>query len=109
MGKPNFSDEFKRDAVAQITERGYPVAEVSQRLGVSAHSLYAWKRQLAKVVSGDAGKDAEIRQLKRELSRVTEERDILKNRLGSGPPVRGRNGSCYGVGRRVAADSLLVV
>ena len=78
MGKPNFSDEFKRDAVAQITERGYPVAEVSQRLGVSQHSLYAWKRQLAKVVSGDAGKDAEIRQLKRELARVTEERDILK-------------------------------
>ena len=33
MGKPNFSDEFKRDAVAQIAERGYPVAEVSQRLG----------------------------------------------------------------------------
>ena len=78
MGKPNFSDEFKRDAAAQIAERGYPVAEVSQRLGVSPHSLYAWKRQLAKVVSGDAGKDAEIRQLKRELARVTEERDILK-------------------------------
>ena len=78
MGKPNFSDEFKRDAVAQITERGYAVAEVSQRFGVSQHSLYAWKRQLAKVVSGDAGKDAEIRQLKRELVRVTEERDILK-------------------------------
>ena len=28
MGKPNFSDEFKRDAVVQITARGYPVAEV---------------------------------------------------------------------------------
>lgn len=40
MGKPNLSDEFRRDAVAQITERGYPVAEVSQRLGVSPHSLY---------------------------------------------------------------------
>jgi transposase len=39
MGKPNFSDKFKRDAVVQITERGYPVAEVSQRLGVSPHSL----------------------------------------------------------------------
>ena len=78
MGKPNFSDEFKLDAVAQITERGYPVAEVSQRLGVSPHSLYAWKRRFAKVLSGDAGKDAEIRQLKRELARVTEERDILK-------------------------------
>jgi len=54
MGKPDFSDEFKRDAVAQITERGCPVAEVSQRLGVSAHSLYAWKRQLGRQVSGDA-------------------------------------------------------
>ena len=50
MGKSNFSDEFKRDAVAQITERGYPVAEVSERLGVSQHSLYAWKRQLAQMV-----------------------------------------------------------
>ena len=48
MGKANFSDEFKRDAVAQITERGYRVAEVSQRLGVSQHSLYAWKRQFAR-------------------------------------------------------------
>ena len=78
MGKPNFSDEFKRDAAAQITERCYRVAEVSQRLGVSPHALYAWKRQLAGQVSGDAGKDVEIRQLKRELARVTEERDILK-------------------------------
>jgi transposase-like protein len=34
MGKPSFSDEFKLDAVAQITERGFPVAEVSQRLGI---------------------------------------------------------------------------
>ena len=43
MEKPNFSDEFKRDAVVQITERGHPVAEVSQRLGVSPHSPYARK------------------------------------------------------------------
>jgi transposase len=95
MGKPNFSDEFKRDAVAQVTERGYPVSEVSQRLGVSQHSLYAWKRQLGRHISGDAGKDAEIRQLKRELARVTEEPDILKNtsmtlaRLGAVETDRG--------------------
>lgn len=77
MGKANFSEDFKRDAVAQITERGYPVAEVSKRLGVSQHSLYAWKKQFAPSSRGD-DKDAEIRQLKRELARVTEERDILK-------------------------------
>ena len=43
MSTAKFSDDFKRDAVHQIVERGYPVAEVSQRLGVSPHSLYAWK------------------------------------------------------------------
>jgi DNA polymerase-3 subunit epsilon len=39
MSKSNFSEEFKRDAVRQITERGYPVAEVSRRLGVSHGGL----------------------------------------------------------------------
>lgn len=78
MGTGNFSDEFKRDTVAQITERGYPVAEVSQRLGVSAHSLYAWKRKFATVSSDETEKDAETRRLNRDLTRVTEERDILK-------------------------------
>ena len=78
MGKANFDDDFKRDAVAQITERGYPVAEVSQRLGVSPHSLYAWKRKFAKAATGETDKDVEIRRLKRELARVSEERDILK-------------------------------
>lgn len=33
MGKPNFSDNFKRDAMVQITEREYSVTEVSHRLG----------------------------------------------------------------------------
>jgi transposase len=77
MGRASFSEEFKRDAVAQITERGYPVAEVSQRLGVSQHSLYAWKRKFSQPSGGD-DRDAEIRRLKRDLTRVTEERDILK-------------------------------
>jgi transposase len=78
MGKANFSDEFKRDAVRQITERGYPVSEVSQRLGVSAHSLYEWRKKYALEVSKGGDQADEVRQLKRELARVTEERDILK-------------------------------
>ncbi|WIJ23855.1 IS3 family transposase [Devosia sp. RR2S18] len=82
MGKGNFSDEFKRDAVRQITERGYPVSEVSQRLGVSAHSLYEWRKKYASDVSKGGDQADEIRQLKRELARVTEERDILKKAAG---------------------------
>ena len=77
MGKANFTDDFKRDAVRQITERGYPVAEVSKRLGVSQHLLYARKKTFSRPTDGN-DKDAEIRQLRRELARVTEERDILK-------------------------------
>lgn len=78
MAKVHFTDEFKRDDVAQIVERGYSAAEVSKRLGVSQRSLYEWKKKF----SGPKGtvkdyRDAEIRQLKRDLARVTEERDIL--------------------------------
>lgn len=31
MGKANFTEDFKRDAVLQVTERGYPVAGVATR------------------------------------------------------------------------------
>jgi transposase len=79
MSKVNFSEDFNRDAVHQITERGYPVAEVSQRLDVSQHSLYAWKRKFSKSPgSEDDDQATEIRRLKKELARITEERDILK-------------------------------
>ncbi len=77
MSKVNFSDEFKQDAVRQITDRGYPVKEVSERLGVSTHSLYAWKKKFSQPSDSD-DQAAEVRRLKKELARVTEERDILK-------------------------------
>lgn len=70
MGKGNFTEELKRDAVRQVTERGYPVREVSRRLGVSQHSLYEWKKTFG-ASNGKAGDEAdEIRQLKKELARV---------------------------------------
>jgi transposase len=65
MGKARFSDNFKRDAVLQITERGYPVTEVSHRLGVSPHSLYAWKKKFLQPSATGAGdRAAQIMQLK---------------------------------------------
>ena len=42
IGKGNFTEEFKRDAVAQITERGYPVAEVSKKLYLADAFLEAF-------------------------------------------------------------------
>lgn len=80
MPKGNFTEDFKLDAIRQITERGHSVADVSQRLGVSSHSLYAWMKRLGKssVVEPKDDHLIEIRRLKQELARVTEERDILK-------------------------------
>jgi len=43
MGTSNYSDDFKRDAVHQITVPGYPIRKVSRRLGVR-HSLYKWMK-----------------------------------------------------------------
>jgi len=37
-----YPEEFKIEAVKQITERGHRVADVSARIGVSQHSLYKW-------------------------------------------------------------------
>ena len=39
MGKQDrFADEFKRDAVAQVVDRGYAGSEVAERLGISTRS-----------------------------------------------------------------------
>lgn len=81
MSGIRYTEEFKRDAVAQITDRGYSVREVSSRLGISTKSLYDWKAIYHKPAPDrqrDADQSSEIRRLKAELSRVTEERDILK-------------------------------
>lgn len=47
MRNQQFGPEFKDEAVRQIVDRGYSVAEVSERLGVSAHSLYKWVKAVA--------------------------------------------------------------
>jgi transposase len=47
MGKANFTEDFKLDAIKQITERGHSVADVSKRLGASTHSLYGWMKRYA--------------------------------------------------------------
>lgn len=76
-----FTDEFKKDAVAQVVDRGYAVSEVAKRLGISTKSLYTWRTQFSKpvkVLSDEAALSAELRQTRKELARVTEERDILK-------------------------------
>lgn len=81
MSDKRYTEEFKSEAIKQITERGHSVADVANRLGVTTHSLYAWLKKYGHGSQHSAHLDdqqAEIRRLKAELKRVTEERDILK-------------------------------
>ena len=81
MSQGYYTEEFKRDAVAQVMDRGYSIKEVSERLGISTKSLYYWRKVYGAPKpehKKDAVQSSEIRSLKAELARVTEERDILK-------------------------------
>ena len=54
---------------------------LNEPLGVSTHSLYAWCKKYGKGPQHAANlndQQAEIKRLRAELKRVTEERDILK-------------------------------
>ena len=58
-----------------------PASEVAARLGVSIHSLYTWTKRYGVPVEERKAVDSQaedMRRLKAELKRVTEERDILK-------------------------------
>ena len=46
-----YTEEFKRDAIPQVTDRGYSVKGVSGRLGVSAKPLYDWIKRYQKPAS----------------------------------------------------------
>jgi transposase len=81
MKSKRYTDEFKREAVKQVTERDYSVADVAQRLDTTMHSLYAWLNKFGEPnpqTSGKIDRSAENARLKSELRRMTEERDILK-------------------------------
>lgn len=83
MKRSTYTDEFKAEAVKQITERGHGVLEVSKRLGVSDKSLYVWlkrsqQRSQSPVKDDVSALKGELARMKAELKRTTEERDILK-------------------------------
>jgi len=83
MSSQRFAPEFKDEAVRQIVERGHPVSEVAERLGVSAHSLYKWVKAVRPNKTEQHASElveakGEILKLRAQLRRTEEERDILK-------------------------------
>ena len=81
-----FSKEFKLEAVRLLELGQKSAVQLALELGVRRNQLYKWKEQLGskgeKAFRGPGRKpvaeESELSRLKRELEKVTEERDILK-------------------------------
>ena len=84
--RQRFSKDFKLEAVRLLDLGQKSAAQLALELGVRRNQLYKWKEQLSG--KGDAAfhgpgrkpadQESEVARLKRELAKVTEERDILK-------------------------------
>jgi transposase len=101
QGRRQFTDEFKREAVALLASSGRPLSRIASELGISSSMLRNWR-------NGSGGRDAgsarhpipaaaphsavdpaaEISRLRRENDRLRMERDILKKAVAifSEPP-----------------------
>ena len=84
MERRRFTAEFKREAVRVAKQSGVARSQVARELGLNANMLSRWVRE------AEAGKwemsagtplkteqQQELERLRRELKRVTTERDIL--------------------------------
>lgn len=76
MARKTYTDQFKRDAIKLMTERGYSLTKASSALGVSQGALSAWRKTLTPVAQADV--EAENRRLRQRVRELEMERDILK-------------------------------
>lgn len=78
-----FSAEYKREAVAMLDSPGVTVNQIAAELGIGAAMLGRWRREMQqepeRAFSGQGRpRDEEVGHLRRELARVTKERDFLR-------------------------------
>ncbi len=78
-----FTREFKLEAVKLVSERGVRVAQAAQNLGIEEKVLGRWVREAASGKSSAfpgrgvmKAEDAEVAQLRKELTRTKAERGI---------------------------------
>lgn len=76
-----YTEDFKREAVALVTEQGYTVAEAARSLDINPNMLGRWKQIFAEEASGqrlNADEREELRRLRRENRTLRMEKEILK-------------------------------
>lgn len=79
-----YTEEFKVEAVRLVCETARPAAQVARELGISDNILYRWSAEHRQAEAQGTTRAArrteaeELSRVKRELERVTKERDFLR-------------------------------
>ena len=76
-----YTEDFKRDAVALVTDQGYKVSEAARSLGTGEGLVRRWKREFEEEASGARlGTDEreELKRLRKENRLLRMEKEILK-------------------------------
>ena len=107
MERRKFTREFKLEAVRLIRDRGVSYAQAGEDLDVHQSQLRSWVKAFADdpqhACPGPGQmkpEQLEIARLKREVTKLKAERDILKNHLGWRPPVGAETAEGYPLGGR---------
>jgi len=86
--RSNFTQEFKKEAVELLRSSGKTSLEIANDLGINRDNLLRWNRELedeerktGTIIINPQDID-EIKRLKKEMSILKQERDILKKALG---------------------------
>ena len=77
----NYTEDFKRDAVALVTEQGYKTSEAARSLGIGDNLIRRWKREFEEEASGarlGADEREELKRLRKENRLLRMEKEILK-------------------------------
>ena len=76
-----YTEDFKRDAVALVTEQGYKPSEAARSLGVGDNLIRRWKREFEEAALGSqlgADEREELKRLRKEVRLLRMEKEILK-------------------------------
>ena len=82
MSKTNYSEDFKRSSAKLAVESEQSVSQTARELGININTLRSWiikyypKRPLLR--QDGLSLQEELKQLKKENTRLKQERDILK-------------------------------
>ena len=76
-----YTQQFKEETVALVTDQGYTVIEAAEAVGVRPNQIYNWKQRIADEATGSrlTGEDREeLLRLRKEVKKLRIEKEILK-------------------------------